>query len=283
MLLATQFCFADNPKQKTFTFGVSETSIKSVPNEQLELGFSYLMRNLTEKMGVNFKVIAFKNPDLMIKAIASGELDGVYSSSVDILKNEKLFNINKLLSAEINHKLKQRYVLLVRKDSNVQNIEQLKNVKFAYCIADSVGMLFLKTKLIEKKQEVPELFFSKMLGKKDANLAINSLFFRESSVALVMQSDFETASELNPQIKEQLAPLEASPDYLVTAIGLSNKLNSDEADKMISLASNIDKDPKTIQFLKLYGASNINQTDSDNLSSVRELISLDLKQESKSK
>lgn len=100
-----------------------------------------------------------------------------------------------------------RYVLLVRRDEGVSDIQSLAGQRVA--LAEEVRMnmaeLWLKSLLHRGAPKIKPIA---------PNKAVLEVFFRQSKAALVSEESFALASELNPQLRRDLVVLKESPPFV---------------------------------------------------------------------
>ena len=150
---------------------------------------------------------------------------------------------------------------------------KLKNLSLSYCAADEVGLLYLQKLLNDKKLGEIHSFFKKLVVKKNPNLDISAVFFKETQAALALEADFTVASELNPQLKQQLIAVEISPEYINNAIAISNNIagpmsNMELENHIMNLGNAI----RSKTLMQSYNYGSMRKIKSEDLNSVRDLI-----------
>lgn len=167
-----------------------------------------------------------------------------------------------------------RLYLLVRKDSNIRNIAQIKgkSLDVPRWLIDDIGGLYLDTLLLENKFPDYKSMFASVQKSKNSNQSIINVFFNKNDVALVTESEFEIASELNPQIKLQLAVIQASEPYYSFISAATKTMDTDLMNIAKQAALNLDKTVKGKNILKLFKSSGLLETDISGLENIRNLI-----------
>ena len=254
-----------------YIVGLTEQDIRIANIEDVELGFNYQLDKLSVDRDYSLKVKIYPNDSELQKLILQRKVIGYFGTTIRLFNSQNLFDHQHLYTPVINEQLKNRYLLLVRKDSGISQLSQLKQKNIAYCTADAVGVLFLQLQLKEKGLSSLDSFFSKKVTKKNPNLAISSAFFKEVSAALVLESDYIIASELNPQLIKQMIAIETSTEYVINVLAFSKSTASmpefdiDEMVKQVSTVANTGLSKKSKY-------SYMKKLNSDDLSSVRALF-----------
>jgi phosphonate transport system substrate-binding protein len=114
----------------------------------------------------------------------------------------------------------EQVVLLVRRDSNVGKIHDLKggSVAAPKMPGEALGRMWFEVLLARNGLEESSQFLSGIESFRNASRAILSVFFRKMDACIVPRLDFETAAELNPQVAKQLQVIETSLPLTVSVI-----------------------------------------------------------------
>ena len=166
----------------------------------------------------------------------------------------------------------QHFLLIVRKDSNIQQIEQLRNKKLAYTASDEIGIFSLNTLLEKKKQGKIATYFTEVKPKKFGMLTTSAVFFKETDAALVAESDFDTAAELNPQLKQQLVSIYTTPPYITNLLLFRSGLTARRNEQLSMILKTTNQNINSQKLLKMFKASGVEQIERTKLTSVFELI-----------
>jgi ABC-type phosphate/phosphonate transport system substrate-binding protein len=209
-----------------YVVGLTEQDIRIASIEDMELGFNYQLDKLSKEKDFSLKVKIYPNESQLQKLLVEHKVIGYFGTSISLFSNQNLFDPLYLYTPVINDQIKNRYVVLVRKDSGINQISQLKQKNIAYCTADAVGVLFLRLQLKEKGLSNIDSFFNKMVIKKNPNLATSATFFKETDATIVLESDFLIASELNPQLLKQMTSIGTSPEYVTDILAFSYNATS---------------------------------------------------------
>lgn len=255
-----------------YVVGLTEQGIRIAAIEEVELGFNYQLEQLTKDKDYSMRIKVFPDTEKLTELLVTHKLQGYFGSPALFIYHRALFDINYLYAPIINNKVLHRYVVLVRKDSGIKQLVDLKQKTLAYCGADEIGMLFLQHELKGGKLGLIDRFFKNTLLKKNPNLATSAVFFKEADATLVLESDFLVASELNPQLNKQLVVIETSPEYITNLLALNHQdgfvLNADLDSLVLRLGNAI----HSKSLMKSYKYGTIQKIKLEDLSSVESLI-----------
>lgn len=279
LLLNTTYstCLAtptSNEAIKHYNFGISETNTRNASKEELEVAFTQMIAAVAGKHKIDIKIIAYENSQQLDKALKNKEIQGFFGSPLDFFRNINLLNQAHIYTIITGNKNFQRYLLLVRKDAHHKDLVSLKNQKLAYSISDEVGIAYLNHQIQLKNLGNQTTFFKQLLPKKYGGLTTTAVFFKEADAGLVLESDFDIAAELNPQLKQQLVSLVSSPQYINNVIAYSNALSIEEIASLNEIMNSVHKNEKGNKLLNMFKAQGAVKIDTNDLNSVRELIKM---------
>lgn len=265
-------CFTAQAKTELI-IGLTAQGIRVASIEEVELGFNHQLENFTKDKNYLLKINVLQNDEQLASMLESRQIIGYFGTPFLAIQNQALFDFDLMFSPVLNDKVKQRYVLLVRKDSAINDLAQLKGTSLSYCIADEMGILFLQKLLKDQKLSDIHTFFEKMMVKKNPNLAISSVFFKNAKATIVLDADFKIAAELNPQLNTQLSIIETSPEYITNVLATTNDIkNKMSLSEYESIVLNIGSTIQSKKLLKSFNYGQLHKIESEDLDSVRDLM-----------
>jgi len=257
-----------------YLFGITMQGIRVAKIEEVEAGFNNHLESISKDKNYLLKIKVFKSEEQVASLLLENKISGYFGSPLLAIKYSKKFNPDLLYTPLLNNKHMQRYLLLVRKDSGINQLKQLKSKSLSYCNSDEVGMMYLQKKLSESKSGAINTFFDSTKLTKNPSLTIFSVFFKETEAAITLESDFEVAAELNPQLKQQLIAIEISPDYITSILAVTSHLEGPmTGTELNNVMQNVNNAMKKNGLLKSYNTfSNLHKIKSEDLNNIRDLI-----------
>lgn len=197
------------------SIGGTALGLRDFKQQDIEIGFRSALNESLTKEGIVTEFTVYKSNDSLQSAIKNKEVDFFFGTPLEFLSMASFIDKTVIVSGHMNGKYKMRLYLLVRKDANIQSLQSLhhKSIYIPGWLLDDIGGLYLDTQLLEKKLTTYSTFFSKIQKSKSSNESILNLFFNKTDAALVTDTEFEIATELNPQIKSELMILQTSEAY----------------------------------------------------------------------
>ncbi|MEM3373419.1 MAG: PhnD/SsuA/transferrin family substrate-binding protein, partial [Candidatus Anstonellales archaeon] len=117
-------------------------------------------------------------------------------------------------------------------------------------------------KFDNKKSSNEKIIFSK--SHKNEIQLINEIFFGSTKYAVVTETSFSVAKELNPQIKNKVKMIDASPPLVNLIIALRKGYNKEYENIILDISLNFHNSTEGKQILNLAQAARfvaINDTD----------------------
>lgn len=254
--------------------GSSSLGIHERERENVNLGFNSVFNELLTSENIKCEFKNFDNTDDLAHGIASKQVNAFFGSPVEFLKLESSFLSSPIISAASSSQLKSRILLVVRKDSGFDSLFQLKGKILARqkWISQDMGGLYLDTLLLENKLFTYEHFFMETQNTETSNMALIDLFFKKVDVALVSESQFNIAAELNPQLRTQTKILLSSEPYIAFVAAMTKSTPAEKADGVKKSLLAINKTAKGRQVMNLMKLKSFQEVPLSDLDNVRALV-----------
>jgi phosphonate transport system substrate-binding protein len=162
-----------------FSLGLAEAEIKfgtvprlSVP--ELQAMFNPLAEYLTREIGEKVTLVIPKNFDAVREAVIAGQIDIGFVNPLIYIQIKDKFNIEPLaLSSEVKSGTRLRGIIIVRKDSGITKLQDLKGKKFSFVDDDSpAGHIFQKLLLNRAGFNVDKDIIMLPYGKTHENVTM---------------------------------------------------------------------------------------------------------------
>jgi ABC-type phosphate/phosphonate transport system substrate-binding protein len=256
------------------TVGSSIIGTRENSKQDVHLGFNSILDSLLAADNIKCEFKDFDKTEYLTEAIKKNEINSMFGSPLEFIKSESYLTSAYLMSGVIGSNYKSKIIILVRKDSGIDTIEQLNGRKIAAQsgVIQDLGGLYLETLLLEKRLPESHKFFSETMKTETSNIALVSLFFKKVDMALMSESEFNIAAELNPQMRLQTKVIAASEPYLTFVAATSKNMPADKMDAIKKGLLNVEKTSKGKSILRLLKVDGFQVIGLNELASVRELI-----------
>ncbi len=194
----------------------------------------------------------------MIKFAEKNHVSGFAALSTEILELSKHFTFDQIAVGENRGVFGDRYIVLVRADSGINSLEDLKGAAMIEYNSPhmSLGEIWLETELIENGLGKIETFFASSTQTTKPAQVVLPVFFGKKTACLITRDTFEIMGELNPQLGQQLRILEQSP-MLITAgfVFIEQPENKGYRDEIIDAMGKLDQNTAGEQLLAMTQSS----------------------------
>jgi ABC-type phosphate/phosphonate transport system substrate-binding protein len=211
------FPAAGHAGKRPFSVGFVERSIPNVdPREAqaaLEIWAADMVRQSVQEIEVD-KIVSMATLTDTEAGIASRQFDLVVLPATYYLKLGKPASLEPIAVTARSDAPGERYCLLVRKDSAIAGLRDLKGKRLlVQSTISEENPCFLWVEWLLVRAGLPGIFsfFPSAQAEGKPSRLILPVFFRQADACVVSRQAFDTMVELNPQIKEQLQIIDQSP------------------------------------------------------------------------
>jgi ABC-type phosphate/phosphonate transport system substrate-binding protein len=221
---------ADGAQQ--FTFGYSARLLFDVPSRDAQAALELWGREVHRLAGHNIQMRSIIYEDLrtMIDAVQNSELDLVALSTLDYLRFSDRIPLEPALVGNKGNGSHEEHVLLVRSDSGISRIEDVRGKRLVVPTGNvgEMALLWLDTLLFRRGLSDTAGHVAEVKTASRTQQALLSVFFGQADAAVVPGSGFATSVELNPQVGRQLTTIATSPTLLPGLMGFRKGLAAEQ-------------------------------------------------------
>jgi ABC-type phosphate/phosphonate transport system substrate-binding protein len=208
------------------------------------------------------------------KALARNEVDILVSLADEFITLRDKYGLLPILSTDYGKNFYDELLLLVRADSGIARIDQLrgKSLRIEGGQKGTIPMRWLQSLLEEKTSYSPREFFGNISDFPKANQTIMPVFFGQADSCIASLTSFETMSELNPQLSRKLKAVEKSPGFATGIIAVRKGVQNHRRDAMIEALRDMERDPKGKQVLTIFRINRLVPFRAEHMASVERLF-----------
>jgi len=258
-------------------FGITTSVIEADVNPNDALAATKVWADLMGKgTGLWNKSDARIFPDTasVVSAVNNGEADIVALGTQEYLEVENTLHAIPAFTYVLAGQTDSQYLILVRNDSGIKTLSDLRNRRLAIPKGGRNTMLpiWLDVLLYENNLGVKETFFREIKEVQKPSQAILPVFFKQLEAGIVIKSSYDTAVALNPQIGQQLKVLAASPSFVMMVTCMRSTLSAEQRDMYIRQALRLHETPSGLQAFNIFKLDRIVVWDPSYANNVRELL-----------
>jgi ABC-type phosphate/phosphonate transport system substrate-binding protein len=266
----------EGSNKKSVVVGYSSRVFCSVDSKDVIALTKVWMELVDRKMNNPWKtnVAFFENIRELENALSSGEVDIAVLLPEEFIRLRRNIPLVPVLSADYGKHFYDELVLLVRNDSGITDISQLRNkrLKIQTGQKGTIPMQWLDLLLAQNAFTDARRFFSTIQEADRASQVVLPVFFGQADACLANQTEFETVAEMNPQISRRLRVLEKSPGYLTGVIAVRKDSTSERRNALLDAIQQLQSEPRGVQLLTLFRINRLIPFKAEHLASVEQLL-----------
>jgi len=198
------------------------------------------------------RLVLTPNYDELNKFLKEGQIDIAWHGTLNYPKARQLTGAKVILMPKRFNKKSYRGIMVVRADSNINTIADLKGKSFAYVDKKSAsGYFFQKILMLENKID-PDKDLTKIEYMKKHDNILYSVLYKKFDVGAV----YDDARELikNPEQRAQLKILATTAEILNEPIMVRNGLDEEFVKKITAAFLKLEKsDPVSAKIIETLG------------------------------
>jgi len=242
-------------------FGYSSHLFSEVSPSDAQTAIVLWTQELTRMAGYHVKTetILFEDLPTLAAAIRDGKIDFVGLSSLDYLRIRAGTPMEPALTGRKGGRFGEEQVLLVRRDSGITSMSQLKGGMLARLggVSGEIAFLWINTVLARHGFPMAGKHFAGVKEVEKAQAAILPVFFKQVDACVVTRNAWETAGELNPQIGRELVVLANSPEFPHAVTCFRSGMTDAQKKEFVRLSMNMITTPSGKQILTLFKVDTI--------------------------
>lgn len=257
ILVINSFLFSN-----TFKIGYMPNSTGEYSNKEIELSITFLLNNILKDLNLEVVTKIYKDIDNLKKDLSNNKIDYLSGTGLSFVKYLDLSLLDNGFSKGYKDNRKNRYLILVRKNSNIKKLSELKN--------RVVGL--------KQYEEIMEIYLDMNLkGKTNLRFfdshrkSLLKLYFGEIDAAVYTEEFYEIEKELNPQIGKKIEVL-ALTDLNANVFGFLRESMDEKLKKAVrKKAKNLHLTQKGQSLLELFKTEVLTESKFDDLKPFEEI------------
>jgi ABC-type phosphate/phosphonate transport system substrate-binding protein len=200
------------------------------------------------------ETVIFSNLPSLRKALSAKAVDILIMPPEEFLTIRNSDPIDPVFVADVGKYFYFQYILLVRTDSGIGTLGELRDRKLIIASGQSgeIPSLWIDTLLMKEGLGEMNSFFAGVREVQKPSESVLPVFFRQADAAIANRSSYETMTELNPQLRRELKIMAVSQDFSGTVISLRRDFYVKHKDIILKSLESLHNDPQGKQILTLF-------------------------------
>jgi len=273
-----QSSFADGHKDPLVVgIGYPSNFFNDVDQRDAQVALELWTEQVSTSMGTPLSPRSFfydSLPDL-VTAFREHEIEVATMGVVDFLEARSLVSIEPFLVAESNGQAGDRFLLVCHRKKKIESIRQMRGFRLAIetgRVSNPLPLLWLDTLLMENDLGSKESFFSELPRIGKSSKVVLPVFFERTDACLVTERGFESITEMNPQVGEELVIISRSPRLVRALTVIRTDCDQRIRKTFREGALQLDRYPKGRQILTIFRQSRIVAFRPEHLSGARSIV-----------
>lgn len=194
---------------------IYKKGLASIDNKDVRLAVNLLQQEVFSKSKHKINTEFSNDLNHTIQEFQKSKIDIFSLDFIYYLKNYKKINPyvggRWVLLEKKDNKFREFY-LIANKKSKINSLKDLKSKTVGLVKNDSMQELYLNTLLLEDLHTSSEKYLNKIKYYTKPSRALIKLFFNQIDACIVSKYSWNTAIELNPQLKKKLKIIKHSKD-----------------------------------------------------------------------
>jgi ABC-type phosphate/phosphonate transport system substrate-binding protein len=201
--------FADQADKMSMSFitGFSPQVLADADARDVDIAMSLWARELARTLPVKkAEIFVAKSLKELQVSITAGDCDLVTLSAFEYLQIRDRAKLLPILVGANNVGRSREYLLLVRSDSGIGTLKDLrgKTIILPAVTKSYMSHLWLEVLLLRVGNQDSRVYFRQVMESGSSSKAMIALFFGKADATIVNRGTFETAKALNPQLGVRL-------------------------------------------------------------------------------
>ena len=268
----------NSPATETIRYGFTQSTLGTVNENDAGAAVRVWTQSLTRELNLPAHTVIHVYSDFseFKKDLESNRLDITYVTAPEWFALRRFMAEDKLLTVEQSGTVTEKYILLVHGESGYNSVQDLKGKNLIVLDNTRASLAWpWFSDFLEKKGLAAKDFFATLKFEKKLTNAVLPVFFKQTDACLVTRKGFETMSELNPQISQQLKIMEESGFYIPAVLGFRKGYQSPLKDLLLNNMPRITQSASGRQLLTIFQSENIRQISIKDLAGISDLFEND--------
>lgn len=262
--------------ERSVRFCISSRMFREVNENDARASVKAYAKQLAESRGfsADAKPIIFTGITELTKLLSAGAVDLVSMPTQEFLGLAENLVTGPFLISVMNGSDYEEYVLLVRADSGVEALSDLKGRRMLVLdnLQGSLASLWLEVLLDSQALAPPAKFFGRVTRPNKTSQTVLPVFFHQGDACVITRQGFALMGELNPQVTKQLRVLATSPQVVPHLTCF--RVGLDSSIKVKIFAAVVDANAATAgkQLFTIFQCDRVEERPLSRLESTRELV-----------
>ncbi len=256
--------------------GFSQSQFAGVNQNDAQAALRVYLQNLSAQSDFTTDEAPqiLEGTEAMARALRLSQVEMLSLTAEEFLAVEDSGAVGPLLVTIANQQITEEYLLLVREESPVRKVADLKgrSLSISTDVRASLARVWLEVLCRQHGLGAASEALENIRPGAKPSLVILPVFFRQTDACVATRNAFNVMAELNPQLKRQLRIVAVSPPLVPSMTCFRRGLPESIKQRLLEAALNSYTQPSFQQVMALFKTERLSQQPVSVLASARELM-----------
>jgi phosphonate transport system substrate-binding protein len=205
--------------------GVLTDGLVDAVHKDYSIAFNTLIHRISDDINVHGHLKYYDSEEEILKDFLENNLDYMVINPIYYLKNQKELDMDILSYWSVRkYKTKfQKMVIVVRKDSGINTVNDLKDKTVMLKNDNYMGKISLDKAILESKHISSDTYIKDFYYVSRDSTAVLKTFFSKVDASIVSQSAFDIVADMNPAVNKSLKIIYKTDSIFIPMLSIINK------------------------------------------------------------
>lgn len=209
-------------EMRNATMGYLTDGMNDIKYKDTRIAFSMWLEDLATKEFMDINMVYYDSSMNIVNDFINYELDYLTLNPIFYLKNQKIIDpwAEEFWVVNKGKNQLESYLILVREDSDIKTLKDLKNKSVGTREDNYLGKMYLESELLQVRRKYSRNYFKGYINTGKFSTAILNTFFGKVDACIVPSYTLDLVSEMNPSIKKSLRVIKRSEEIFFPILAI---------------------------------------------------------------